>query len=288
MVTSLRNRNNAGSIKKFWKWHGRPRYVFEAAFLLISIALVFLAYRYYFGESFDETVCGKPLRELCLLDDRIIHACKIAASCPDIKQQKEDENAAKMAAVPLVLVEVFYEVLCPDSKDFVIDQIYPTVQKIGGIVNISMVPFGKAEERKDGEEYIFSCQHGEKECKGNLVQTCAIGVLGDKDRNLAISFINCMEISHDPATSGPACAKDIGIDYKPIEACVAGKLGNQLQHIMAQRTLTLNPKLYWVPWVVLNGVHTEDIQRKCLADLRGVICDAYKGPKPPGCEDTKS
>lgn len=34
-----------------------------------------------------------------------------------------DEKIAQKAAVPMVLVEVFYEVLCPDSKDFIMDQV---------------------------------------------------------------------------------------------------------------------------------------------------------------------
>jgi interferon, gamma-inducible protein 30 len=45
---------------------------------------------------------------------------------------------------------------------------------------------------------------------------------------------------------------------------------------MAQRTENLNPKLYWVPWVVVNGLHTKNIQDKATSDLHGLVCDTYQ------------
>lgn len=78
MATNLRGRS--GAQFKFWKGAGRPRYILEGGALILAIGTLFLAYRYYFGdvaETFDEAVCGKPLQELCLMDDRIIDACKV-------------------------------------------------------------------------------------------------------------------------------------------------------------------------------------------------------------------
>ena len=45
------------------------------------------------------------------------------SSCESVIQRKKDELNALKSPHPLVLVEVFYEVLCPDSKDFIIDQV---------------------------------------------------------------------------------------------------------------------------------------------------------------------
>ncbi|OQV13121.1 putative Gamma-interferon-inducible lysosomal thiol reductase [Hypsibius exemplaris] len=280
-------RQNSPHPLKFWKATGRPRYLLEVFSLLLAISILFLAYRYYFGslaDVFDEKLCAKPVTELCLLEQQVIDACRVSANCEALSQQKKDAAAAKQTDTPLVLVEVFYEVLCRDSKEFIIEQVFPAFQKVGGIVNMSLVPYGKATERQDGNEYVFTCQHGPNECKGNIIQTCAISLCEGKDRNLALSFVNCMMVSHDSAGAGPSCAKDVGVEWAPIETCSTSSAGNKLQHIMAQRTDSLKPKLNWVPWVVVNGVHTQDIQDQATNDLRKLICDTYKGPRSPGCD----
>lgn len=43
-----------------------------------------------------------------------------------------------------VLVTVFYETLCPDSKHFVNKQLEPTYAKAGAFMDIKYVPYGKA------------------------------------------------------------------------------------------------------------------------------------------------
>ena len=50
------------------------------------------------------------------------------------------------------------------------------------------------------------------------------------------------------------CAKQLGINYSPIQMCSEGVVGNQLEHMMAQKTEALNPPHKYVPWVTLNGV----------------------------------
>jgi interferon, gamma-inducible protein 30 len=45
---------------------------------------------------------------------------------------------------PLVSLDIYYETLCPDSVNFIVQQLHPTLQKIGNILNVSMIPFGIA------------------------------------------------------------------------------------------------------------------------------------------------
>ena len=49
-----------------------------------------------------------------------------------------------------VRVDVYYEVLCPDSRYFVLHQLYPTFQKIGEAMDIHYVPYGKATVSHNG------------------------------------------------------------------------------------------------------------------------------------------
>ncbi len=47
--------------------------------------------------------------------------------------------------IPKVQVEVYYEVLCPDSRSFVIHQLSPTWEKLKSIMDVHLKPYGKAQ-----------------------------------------------------------------------------------------------------------------------------------------------
>lgn len=51
-----------------------------------------------------------------------------------------------MATDQPVLVEAYFESLCPDSIRFITTQLYPTWQKLEktGIMSVRIIPFGKA------------------------------------------------------------------------------------------------------------------------------------------------
>ena len=54
-------------------------------------------------------------------------------------------------------------------------------------------------------------------------------------------------------------------------------------HAIASKTASLDPKHQYVPWVVLNGKHTEEINNRAARDLLGLICESYEGEKPEPC-----
>ena len=45
---------------------------------------------------------------------------------------------------PVLRVDVFYEVLCPDSRFFVLQHLLPTHEKVGSLLDIHLWPYGKA------------------------------------------------------------------------------------------------------------------------------------------------
>jgi interferon gamma-inducible protein 30 len=53
-------------------------------------------------------------------------------------------------------------------------------------------------------------------------------------------------------------------------------LGNQLQHLNALKTESLRPAHKYVPWVTVNGQHTEEIEQEAERDLVKLICKTYK------------
>ena len=56
--------------------------------------------------------------------------------------------------------------------------------------------------------------------------------------------------------------------YLPVISCLsykdcsAGKEGNKLEHSMGVKTESLDPPHEYVPWVVVNGDHTDELQEK--------------------------
>ena len=172
------------------------------------------------------------------------------------------------AARPVQL-GVYYESMCPDSVRFFQEQLWPTWQKTHTIIKLILVPFGNAyvgihafctmwhvsnsliidvhacvtvvlQEHKDGDKWVFQCQHGPDECTGNIIhvgtwtdalhdwlpstyntrtskdltpphtvdcyiiylQTCALELLGDV--NVSFPFIQCMMTSASlPQESAP-------------------------------------------------------------------------------------
>ena len=45
-----------------------------------------------------------------------------------------------------------------------------------------------------------------------------------------------------------------GLDWQTINTCANGSEGDDLLLEAGQATKSLNPRLNWVPWVVINGV----------------------------------
>ncbi len=80
----------------------------------------------------------------------------------------------------------------------------------------------------------------------------------------------------DVVTVATQCAEKTQLDFSAIDACRNSKLANQLQHRYAVQTENLQPQHQYVPWVTINGVHTEEIEREAERDLVKLICRTYK------------
>ena len=72
-----------------------------------------------------------------------------------------------------VLVELYYESLCPGCRNFISTMIFPTFDKLRdtGIVKFGLYPYGNAvqKENPDGS-WNITCQHGQEECLGNTLE----------------------------------------------------------------------------------------------------------------------
>ena len=190
--------------------------------------------------------------------------------------------AGTNAADQKVNVSVYYEALCPDSISFVRGSMWRAYQDVPDILRLDLVPYGKAsyERRADGS-ISFSCQHGPDECLGNMVQACALNLLQEEQR---VEFVKCVMSRRRPQAAGPSCAASLGLVYDLIESCVNGREGQRYLLEMGQRTESLQPKATFVPWININGGHSDEKQAAALHNLTSVVCSAFTGPaKPAKC-----
>lgn len=208
---------------------------------------------------------------------------EVARICHVEKQCESYLTPTPKAKAQLVNFTLYMESLCPDCKNFIKEQLWPAFKAVGSIMNLAIVPYGNAQEQQHGQEWQFECQHGEEECYGNLIETCAIHY--HPNATVYFPFIYCIESSTTvPRYIAPTCASKFGFDYTAIQYCVEGPLGNSLEHEMAMKTDALQPPHQYVPWVTLNGVHTDKIQSEAQNNLIKLICDTYQGsPKPSAC-----
>uniref|UniRef100_T1J742 Micro-fibrillar-associated protein 1 C-terminal domain-containing protein n=1 Tax=Strigamia maritima TaxID=126957 RepID=T1J742_STRMM len=181
-----------------------------------------------------------------------------------------------------VQIDVYYESLCPDSVKFITKQLWPAYQKLSSIISLQLVPYGKASYHRNGDDWIFTCQHGPEECKGNIVQACAIHLHPQTDKNL--QFVNCAMSSKYPPNAGQSCAESSELNWSQISDCIDSTEGKDVLHEMGVKTENLQPRLTFVPWIVVNGKTSPEILDAALTDLQGLICKSYAGPEvPPPC-----
>ena len=179
-------------------------------------------------------------------------------------------------------MEVYYESLCPDSRDFIINQLWPAFDKLYkfGIFNVSMYSYGNSRVIKKNKTIKFRCQHGSTECYLNKIQTCASHLYPELEKHL--QFIVCMMLQASEDTAWK-CALNMGLDAETIFTCANEKLGNQLEYKTGKKT----PKHSFIPWIVVNGESGEAFNEEVISNFTQVICEKYKGHKPLHCQKRK-
>jgi len=117
-----------------------------------------------------------------------------------------------------------------------------------------------------------------------MIHACAIGQLTSKsDEPLLVAYIGCMiNNNRNPEDIGKKvlgrnspisicspvelcscfvfqCAKELGVDWGPIEKCWKGTVGPELLKSHGEQTHSLRPAVSFIPTVVINGVRLEFI-----------------------------
>lgn len=169
-------------------------------------------------------------------------------------------------------IDIYIESLCPDCTGFISSSFADFYNyNVPNLAEVNFIPFGNAQEKFDEatQKWLFTCQHKENECYGNLIETCAINILG---RVRSYEILICIESNifkydKDFDEVLKNCVYD-DRQLESIKSCVSGDWGNKYQHEMAQKT----PEHKWVPWVVVDGVHDEYVENLILNDMLDYLC----------------
>ncbi|XP_015826334.3 gamma-interferon-inducible lysosomal thiol reductase [Nothobranchius furzeri] len=226
------------------------------------------------GMSHPKPACRYPPSQWCRSLEIAVE-CKVQNQCMELNAIKPNQT------VPQVSVTLYYESLCPDSRHFITHQLFPTWTMLQDIMSLTLVPYGNAKEMFPANS-PFACQHGAPECRGNMIEACIISLTGN---SLAVQIIYCMESSTDVLGAAESCLQLYApsVSWSSVDSCVSGDLGHRLMHDYTVMTRALNPVHSHVPWVTFDGEHTDEMEDKAMSSLFHLVCELYKGVKPPAC-----
>ncbi|XP_076293987.1 uncharacterized protein LOC143215601 [Lasioglossum baleicum] len=201
--------------------------------------------------------------------------------------------SADEASNKVIDVDVYYESLCPDSKQWIRVQLAESYYILKDYIRLNLIPYGKANQLIDSAtgQWVFSCQHGPDECDGNKAQACAIHAIkneepADKVQELTKSVVVCAMSTRFPPTEVEKCAEKLWASQKTqdaIKACMAGPLSSELLAENGKKTAALSPPISFVPTIVINGVYSKENQNKAYNNFLKLICDNLQGTKPSEC-----
>uniref|UniRef100_A0A0A9XF02 Gamma-interferon-inducible lysosomal thiol reductase n=1 Tax=Lygus hesperus TaxID=30085 RepID=A0A0A9XF02_LYGHE len=175
-----------------------------------------------------------------------------------------------------VSVDVYYESLCPDSRSFFINELLPTVHKLGSHMFVNLIPYGRAETFVDGGAIEFKCQHGAPECLGNKVHACVIEKTLT-DNALAVNVTSCLfEEYFQPTNNGEKCCRKFKVSWDDVKTCAYGSEGSQLLKKYGDMTNRLLP-IDFIPTIAINNNRgSRSYQAAILKNLTHEVCKILK------------
>jgi interferon gamma-inducible protein 30 len=186
----------------------------------------------------------------------------------------------------MISVDVYYEALCPDSRQFIVHQLNPSWDSLHEIMDLSLIPYGKASSKKTGDgSYEFECQHGPPECEANKFHACVVKQYHNK---ISVPVISClMEHNRDTRGSLQKCTKNFpSVNPQEIVECADGEEGNKLLYLFGELTHDLSPAVYFIPTIEIEKGQSRF--KNALKDLKKQVCEEYQqkfGSPFKNCQD---
>jgi len=179
-----------------------------------------------------------------------------------------------------------------ESGLFVISQLSDLQITKDKIVIWDIIPYGRSTRNngtiqcyEDSDENCLTYKLHVSDCHQinvhiviitqNKIQACIINNYLENYTLATIQILVCYFNEYPNSSNGSSVTEDCLNQYsyhqlEIILACAQNN-GNALLNSYADRVSELDPKLSYVPWILVNGVHNEDAQNNLLE----TICDQY-------------
>ncbi|CAG9859129.1 unnamed protein product [Phyllotreta striolata] len=217
-----------------------------------------------------------------------------AASSVFAQHQHHDQEHDH--SVHRVNVSVYYESLCPDSKKFFTQQLYPSLQgNLSEFVNLTLVPYGKSKATFEVTDWKFECHHGEAECYGNRIQACALKRI-DKGQDspglgynkVAVGFINCLMDKADKTAEAVFPTRDCALvnpvsNLLDIENCSNHTDAFNYMAVFGRLTDQIQKPLKSVPTIVFNDQYKQEDNDLAQTNFAKALCQYIESDKPAEC-----
>lgn len=200
-----------------------------------------------------------------------------------VEERKTWNHLSDSHSPKQVEIGVYYESRCPDSKEFIIQQLIPTMKAVPDIIDLVLVPYGKARTLREGGQIKFRCQHGPEECRGNNLHACAIKLATSRSQTL--QFVECLinrffKLDH----YAEGCARSSDYDWTAMVSCSESEEMIGVMELYGNMTEALQPSLTFVPTITMDG--SQDNQLQLRKNLLPTLCSHFRekfAASPNGC-----
>ncbi|XP_056631176.1 gamma-interferon-inducible lysosomal thiol reductase-like [Diorhabda sublineata] len=184
-----------------------------------------------------------------------------------------------------VKVSVYYESLCPASKQFISRQLYPGYQLLGdNSLTVDLIPYVNRVKNvnKNKNGYRLICQHGKEECYANKVHACVLHL--NATQKAQISFIECHLQTSDLQDKDDIkkCLRSNNLAWSDIKDCLIDE-GTQYLVEYHKQAKSLRPPLEYLPHIIFNDKTDRDEEQNSRREFIKIVCSKFKDEKPNGC-----
>ncbi|RZF49218.1 hypothetical protein LSTR_LSTR010948 [Laodelphax striatellus] len=190
-----------------------------------------------------------------------------------------------------VAVTVYYESLCPDSMKFVVEQLYPTWMTLSQYMDLTLVPFGRANNDFNGSDASVGLRMEMLLKVASHATKLLLSVASTVAFRSIVVLLKVLSLGSTlffwTGVKQLSCASSIGMtDYTPIEKCVTDE-SDMLFVAMGNKTMELKPKLESVPAIAFKNEYKPSEQSKYRSDFKMAVCNMIMGDKPAACKGAK-
>eukprot|EP00450_Noctiluca_scintillans_P040217 CAMPEP_0194480638 /NCGR_PEP_ID=MMETSP0253-20130528/3374_1 /TAXON_ID=2966 /ORGANISM="Noctiluca scintillans" /LENGTH=219 /DNA_ID=CAMNT_0039320047 /DNA_START=157 /DNA_END=816 /DNA_ORIENTATION=+ len=187
--------------------------------------------------------------------------------------------------------------MCPYCHIFFDEALSPIWDQVKELVDVQLYPAGNLAVQEmakvsegyhfwhpvvAGNQYLFQCQHGEAECLGNHIHMCVNEMFPDKALDLVFCMVSPSYVNSSIELSSYACMQSLQIDVNQVKNCVESPGANLKMLDLMKASDHLTETREYVPWIVINGVHSESADE---ANLLEPLCKSLQqaGQQMAGC-----